>query len=327
MANRIPDEVEDVIVELRKELTNRGVDAGPATIQFHLPGRLPSGAVVPAESGIWRALKRRGFIVDDPSKAPKNTSRSFAAERANECWQIDDTNWQLADETPVKIIDVLDDCTRVCAAARVVATCTGAEAFNAIAEGAAEWGWPERVLSDNARAFRQKLANALRELGIAMGHSRPYHPQTCGKVERFHQTLKLFLAAQPPAKTIAELQAQVDEFVDYYNNTRPHRSLGRRTPAAVWNETPKSGPADHPLCAGTTVTTNIVSRNGQINPRKGLSISLGAAHIAKHATTVITANNAHVFIDGVLVRALTINPTRRSQPLYDRPGRPPQPTA
>lgn len=48
-------------------------------------------------------------------------------------------------------------------------------------------------------------------------HSRPYHPQTCGKVERFHQTLKKFLAKQPPACSIAELQSQIDSFIAYYN--------------------------------------------------------------------------------------------------------------
>ena len=74
-------------------------------------------------------------------------------------------------------------------------------------------------------------------------HSRPYHPQTCGKVERFHQTLKRFLAKQEPAATIDELQAQVDRFADYYNTVRPHRAIGRRTPAEAFAARPKATPS------------------------------------------------------------------------------------
>ncbi len=60
-------------------------------------------------------------------------------------------------------------------------------------------------------------------------HSRPYHPQTCGKVERFHQTLKKWLARQPWAATIGRLQAQLDTFTIYHNTVGPHRALDRST--------------------------------------------------------------------------------------------------
>ena len=74
-------------------------------------------------------------------------------------------------------------------------------------------------------------------------HSRPYHPQTCGKVERFHQTLKRFIARQEPASTIAELQAHLDRFRDYYNGVRPHRAIGRSTPAEAFSARPVAGPS------------------------------------------------------------------------------------
>lgn len=67
----------------------------------------------------------------------------------------------------------------------------------------------------------------LERLGIVFKHSTPYHPQTCGKVERFHQTLKRFLAKQTPARSLAELQFQLDTFREYSNKRRPHRALGR----------------------------------------------------------------------------------------------------
>jgi transposase InsO family protein len=323
VANRTCPDIEDAVVALRKELMDLGVDAGPATLAFHLPARLTPGVSLPSEATIWRVLSRRGLVVADRSKAPHKTVRSFAAARANECWQIDDTGWLLADGSEVKIINVVDDCTRVCVASVAVAGCTGATALTAMASGAAEWGWPERFLSDNAPALCQVLAGALAQLGIAAGHSRPYHPQTCGKVERFHHTLKLFLAAQPAAGSLAELQAHLDRFRAYYNHQRPHRALGRAIPATVWATTPRSGPASQPLTAPTTVSVNTV-HGGTINPSQRLKISLGATHNGQHATTIITGTAAHVFINGHCIRQLTIDPTRRNQPLHNRPGRPPR---
>lgn len=321
VANRTGLEIENLIVGLRKDLVGLGVDAGAATIAYHLSKLLPPAAVMPSEATIWRILTRRGFIVADSSKRPKHSQRSFAAERANECWQIDDTEWLLADGTGVKIIDVIDDCTRVCIAAVVVPSCTGEAALDAMTTGAATWGWPERFLSDNAKAFRLMLGPALAEMGIAAGHSRPYHPQTCGKVERFHQTQKRFLANQPQATTIAELQAQVDWFRDYYNHHRPHRSLGRAIPGEVWVNTPKSGPADHPITGPPEISQSKV-HSGTVQHGRRFVISVGAAYNGCRATTVLTGTNAHVFIEGRLIRKLTIDRTRRHQPLYNQPGRP-----
>jgi transposase InsO family protein len=194
VANKTPAEVEEAIVRTRKELVDAGWDAGPATIAFHLRD-LPG---VPHEATIWRILKARGLVIDDPSKAPKAARRSFTAERANDCWQLDDTGWQLADGTEVEILNVLDDHSRLAVASQALPVCTGAATFAVLAAIAAVIGWPARFLSDNATPFRHVLADALGRLGVAAGHSRPYHPQTCGKVERFHQTLKRWLCAQPP---------------------------------------------------------------------------------------------------------------------------------
>jgi transposase InsO family protein len=321
VANRTPAAMEDEIVAMRKELTELGLDAGPATIGFHLRRRLDE-TVVPSDSGIWRVLSRHGLITPDPSKAPKHAGRSFEAERANECWQIDDTGWELADGTEAKIINVVDDRSRVAVSSLAVLACTTAGAFAAFSTGAAQWGWPARFLSDNAKAFRHGLAEMLRHLGIAAGHSRPYHPQTCGKVERFHQTLKRYLAAQDPPETLQDLQAQLDTFGDLYNHHRPHRSLDRQFPAVIWQQAPKSGPTSQPLGAPTTVHHLTVRANGTAAIGRRYTISLGAAHQGRNVTAVITGLNAHVFGDGKLLRALTLNPNRRMQPLYDRPGRP-----
>src|SRR5439155_19748895 len=111
-------------------------------------------------------------------------------------------------------------------------------------------GLPSSLLSDNAAVFtgyprhgKVLLEAELERLGIVFKNSRPYHPQTCGKVERLHQTLKRFLAKQPPPRTRAELQAQLDGFRDYYNHIRPHRALGGRTPLQAYEARLKAKPA------------------------------------------------------------------------------------
>ena len=321
--NRTSDEVEEAIVRERKRLEAAGLDAGPATIAFHLPAVLEEGVAVPSEATIWRVLSRRGFIVPQPHKAPKHSWRSFSAERANECWQIDDTEWPLADGTAVKIINIVDDCTRVLVSSRAEYQCTAGAAFRTFVDGAQVWGWPERFLSDNAKAFRFGLAQAVATVGVAAGHSRPYHPQTCGKVERFHQTLKKWLAVQPRPATLEELQEQLDRFRDLYNHTRPHRSLERGIPAQVHATTPKSGPANQPLTQPTDIRHLKVRSNGVISIGSRYDISLGAAYIAEIVTVIITGLSCHVFHQGHLIRQLTLNPNHRNQPLYNRPGRPP----
>lgn len=322
VANKTPAAVEDAVVAMRKELVDAGLDAGAATIAFHL--RDLRG--LPSESTIWRLLKARGFVVDDPAKAPRKALRRFTAERANECWQLDDTAWDLADGTGVKVFNVVDDHSRLLVASVAMPTCTGERALAAVAAAAELVGWPERILSDNAKAFRDVLATALGALGVAARHSRPHHPQTNGKVERFHQTLKKRLAALDPAHDLAALQAQLDEFQLLYNHHRPHRGIGRRTPADTWTHAPKSGPADRPIGQPpppTRIHTCTV-QGGTISAGMNLIISLGAAHNGAQALTVVTGTRAHVFIDAKLVRALDIDPTRRVQPLHPRPGRPPR---
>lgn len=79
--------------------------------------------------------------------------------------------------------------------------------------------------------------------GILQKNDRPGHPQTQGKIERFHQTLKRFLAAKPRPLTIAELQQLLTKFRDWYNTARPHRSLGSRTPEEAYLALPKASPA------------------------------------------------------------------------------------
>lgn len=321
VANRTPEWVEDLIVDLRKELDNAGLDAGAATIWSHLGDRLGADVALPSEATIWRVLTRRGFITPQPHKAPKHAHRRFQADWANECWQLDDIDWELTDGALVKVITLVDDCTRLCPGLKAALSANGEAAFEAMSAAATRWGWPQRFLSDNAKAYKHTLAAAVGALGVDHRHGRSYHPQTQGKVERFHQTLQKWLRAQPLPAPLDQLQTQLDTFVDIYNNQRPHRAIGRRTPAAVYAHTPKTGPADKPI--GThTHTHKVTVSNGACYINKRYTITVGAAHNGHQATVIITGLSCHIFIAGRLIRQLQLDPTRRNQPLYHRPGRP-----
>ncbi len=323
VANKTSAQVEDAIVAKRKELLDASLECGPATIAWHLRN-LPG---VPSESTIWRILKARGFIEADPSKAPKSAGCRFEMTRANESWQLDDTAWNLADGTEVRILNIIDDHSRLLTNSVAMVTCTGEGSLQAFVEAGENHGLPERFQSDNAKSFRDVLAPALAELGIASAHSRAQHPQTNGKVERFHQTLKKHLRGLEPADTIEQLQNQLDHFAHIYNHQRPHRAKGRRTPAAAWADAPKSGPADRPLTA-TTHTARSTVKAGTAKATNGTNtyrVTIGATHNHTEATTIVTGTTCHVFIAGKLIRKLTIDPTRDRQPLHPRPGRPTQP--
>lgn len=306
--SRTSPAVEDTIVAVRKELLEEGLDAGPATIRFHL-GNLEG---VPSESTIWRILVARGQVSAQPAKAPKSR-RSFTAARANEVWALDDTDWALADGTGVKVLDIIDDHSRFAIASRAMPACDGPNVLATMADAAREHGWPERFWSDNARVFTQTLANAVEPLGVIASHTRPFSPNSNGKVERFHQTVKRWLDARPRADSLDELQQQLDTFRQIYNTRRPHRALGRQHPADAWNAAAKTGPADRPITTPTIVTDTIVSDSRAFSGP--YAITIGARHNGQRALTIITGTRCHIFVNGKLARALTLDPTRRSQPI------------
>jgi transposase InsO family protein len=218
-------EVDELIIRLRKTLTTKGVDAGAETIAAHLQGE--GVDPLPAVSTIWRILSRRGFVVSQPQKRPRSSWRRFCADQPNERWQADITHWRLADGSEVEILNILDDHPRVCIASAARRVSTGVQVWASFAAAFDRWGIPAEVLTDNAAVFTGKqrgLGRVALEVqlglgGVRISHSRPYHPQTCGKVERFHQTMKKWLTAQSRATGLAMLQRQLDRFTGHYNTT------------------------------------------------------------------------------------------------------------
>jgi transposase InsO family protein len=327
---RITDEVEDAIVALRKQLVEAGHDAGAETIAFHL--RQQSGSA-PSVATIWRVLSRRGFVVPQPHKRPRSSWRRFAAELPNECWQADVTHWQLVDdlgiEHDVEILDILDDHSRLLTGAKARTVFKAGDIVADLHTAMARYGRPERLLTDNGAVFTGHfrgrgwvaLERELVALGIAQSHAKPYHPQTCGKVERLHQTLKNWLAHQPAATTIADPQAQLDTFADYYNHRRPHRGVGRRTPATAWAARPRAIPARQGIQISEhfRVRKDRIDRDGKLTLRHASRlhhIGIGRHWAGARVLMLIRDRNIRIITEdtGQLVRHLVLDPSRDYQP-------------
>jgi transposase InsO family protein len=314
---KISDRVEDLIVSLRKALSEGGLDAGPATIQWHLGrgGTRP----VPSQATIWRALVRRGFVVPEPRKRPRSSLRRFEAAAPNQLWQADATKWTIATGV-VEILTFLDDHSRLVTGCRAMPSATTERTWEAFTAAVATWGLPVGHLSDNGLNFSGRLRGFevdfeinLRAAGVRPITSRPYHPQTCGKIERFHQTLKRWLVRQPLAEDLTDLQQHLDRFIEIYNHHRPHRGIGRVTPIERWTATPNAINLGHALPAAQRATRVTIDRQGLARVRPWV-IHVGVDHTGRTAHVMVDHTHAAVFIDGRLVRHLELDHSRPYQP-------------
>jgi transposase InsO family protein len=291
---RTPDAVRSRIVEVRIELTAHGLDAGPMTIAWHL-GR--EGLPVPSTSTIRRVLHAAGLVVAEPRKRPRSSWIRFEAAAPNECWQSDFTHWRLADDSEVEIIDWLDDHSRYLLGLTACARVAGDDVVATFVAAGEEHGWPAATLTDNAAVYTSRFTGGrngfeylLAYLGVRQKNGAPGHPQTQGKVERFHQTLKRWLGRRPPARTLAELQAQLDAFRLEYNTSRPHRALGRITPAEAYVAIAKAHPAGRGAPGHFRLRYDSSDKKGAITLRRAgrlHHLKIGAAHARRRVLAIV----------------------------------------
>jgi transposase InsO family protein len=340
-----PDTVE-LVLQLRKDLAGQGLDAGADTIVWHL---LHRHQVRVSRATVHRILTRAGAVAPAPAKRPKSSYIRFAADLPNGCWQADFTHYRLARHDgragqlgpDTEILTWLDDHSRFALHVSAHQRVTGPIVRDTFGEAIAQHGIPASTLTDNGMVFTTRLAggrggrNALEHelarLGVVQKNSRPNHPTTCGKVERFQQTMKKWLRAQPdqPA-TLAQLQALLDVFVTEYNTRRPHRSLPHRaTPAVAYQALPKAVPS-HDARQGDShdrVRHDRIDTTGVVTLRLAgrlHHIGIGRTHARTHV--ILLVHDLHVRVvhaaTGELLRELLLDPTRDYQPT----GRPPGPT-
>jgi transposase InsO family protein len=280
-----------------------------------------AGCLAPAVSTIHVVLVRNHLVAPQP---PRRDPARLRFERAhpNDLWQIDATRILLADEHPVWVMDLLDDHARYLLAAVVAEQPTGEAAWRCFESAMRRYGVPRQLLSDNGSCFTGRLwgtevdfERRIKALGVHPITSRPYHPQTLGKLERFHRTLKEWLATRPPAEHPGELQSLLDRFRRHYNLERPHQGIGDQTPAERYQPGVPTPPGQDPDPPSYPPHAQVrtVTATGCIGYR-GYLIGLGVRWAGARVMVTDLDRVTHVYLGDTLIRSLVIDPNRYYQP-------------
>jgi transposase InsO family protein len=326
---RTGEAMTELIVIARKELEREGWDNGALSIHARL--RRDGIDKVPSARTIHRVLQRAGLVEPEPRKRPRSSYRRFVFPATDDCWQIDAFEHTLADPAAsvVVVFEILDDHSRYMVESLAWPAENTEGAWTAMLRGIARYAAPRMVLADNGLAFtgRRRMRSQvlfeknLARLGIKLINSSPYHPQTNGKNERAHRTARRWLAAQPPAATIEELQALLERYRPAYNR-RPHQGIDHHNPLqrrlAGTRPTPPA-PAES-IAHTQVIETRASSRDGYLALQKTI-IPLGVEYAGLPLTAFVTGDHVLVFYREQLVRELTIDRTRKRQPpARPRPG-------
>lgn len=231
-------------------------------------------ADVPSISTITAILTRHGRI--DPVEAVKHRAyQRFEAVAPNALWQLDFKGYRpLSTGTgSCHPLSVLDDHSRWVVGLVACGNQQTATVQQALIGLFREVGLPQRILTDNGPPWGSRHPNSLTRLevwllrlGITIGHGRPWHPQTQGKVERFHRTLSTELGLTWPAADLVTCQARFDAWRSVYNHERPHEALGMAVPASRYRPSPRPYPEQlNAFEYGPGAITRIVQANGWLH--------------------------------------------------------------
>ena len=325
-ANQIPVDLEVRICEMRKDHPRWGA----RRIRTELTR---AGLDAPAISTTHQVLIRNGLVAVEPPRRTRADKR-FERDIANDLWQIDATRVVLVDDTETWVVDLIDDHSRYLLAAIAGPRATGDLAWDAFETAASRYGLPRQVLSDNGLIFTGRLhgvevmfEKSLADLGVEMVNSAPYHPQTLGKLERFHRTLKEWLQDEGPVFDLDHLQELLDGFRHHYNRRRPHQGIGDATPAERYGTEPTE-PNVIQLPTPDEMTepaypqhafVRKVGATGNIGFR-GKLIQVGIRFAGGRVRVIEIERLVHIYHGDTLIRILTINPDRYYQP---KPGKEP----
>lgn len=283
----ISDQAKQDAVDVRAALERSGLDHGPISV-FDKMTTL--GLQPPSIAALSRIFREKGVARLEPKKKPRAAYRRFVYPAPNACWQLDATQYVLAQGRSCVIFQLQDDHSRLAVASLVATGETSEAALTVVKNGIAARGVPQRLLTDNGmalnpsrRGWHGQLVTYVTGLGVQPITGRPGRPTTQGKNERFHQTLFRWLDKQPIAATIAELQHQVDQFDHIYNTQRPHQGLpGRLTPQQAWDATPVTDPPrPHP-----TPTEITIPEPATATPRPATTAAAATAPTAGHILKV-----------------------------------------
>jgi transposase InsO family protein len=309
--HQMAPEFEARIVELRRSHPGWG----PRTILNKLRRELEQP---PSRAAIYRCLVRHRLIQPKPRRRRRDDYKRWERSRSMELWQVDVLgNVKLATGIRVSVVTGIDDHSRFCVIAKVVARATAIPVCDALLEALNTYGIPEQILTDNGKVFTGRLgrlpANVLFDRiclnnGIRHILTAPYSPTTTGKIERLHKTMRKESFSDKSFETIDAMQAALDVWVADYNHEREHQSLGDAPPIRRFElARPASlevidgdAPPEEPPAPRPKTITRRVDRAGRI------SILKHRYHVGRHLTgEAVTIESAdgllHITHNGVLV--------------------------
>jgi transposase InsO family protein len=317
--HQMPAAVEARIVALR--VAHQGW--GPARIRWQL--ERDGVAPLPGRSSVYRALLRHGLVASQKRRRRRSDYRRWERGRSMELWQMDVVGRIfLADGSELSAVTGIDDHSRFCVCARLVARATARPVCDALASAMRAHGIPESILTDNGKVFTARFGRGpgpvlfdrvCVENGVRHLLTAPYSPTTTGKVERFHKTLRAEWARPSERRfaTIAEAQASLDAWVLEYNTARPHQSVGgcppvqrfalaERSLTVVEVEDRTDAPVA-PRSSGTTRPAGVarwVDQRGLISVA-GFAYRAGPTFAGEHVEVVCTGGLVEIWHHGVLV--------------------------
>ena len=323
--HQMPAGVEARVVELRRAYPGWG----PRSIRHQLVRDEVEPLV--SLSAIYRCLVRHGLITPQARKRKRSDYKRWERSRAMELWQMDIVGGvQIVDGSEAKIVSGVDDHSRFCISAHVVARATARPTCDALGLAMRRHGVPAEILTDNGKVFTGRFGpgtgevlfdRICRENGIKHILTRPRSPTTTGKVERWHKTLRVEFLNGKVFDSIADAQAQLDVWVEHYNRVRPHQSLGMATP---WDrfKLAKSERAPRPVEPAADPAGVMPPSAIRRVDRKG-TISFAAVHYK--AGVWLAGQDVNVVCDGGLVQlhhrgVLIATHARRHDPIKQHAG-------
>jgi transposase InsO family protein len=287
-----------------------------------------AGLDPPAVSTIHQALKRNQLVAAGRPRRPK-ASKRFERQLPNDLWQIDATEVALADGAKRWVLDCLDDHARYLLCALACDSPSGEAAWACFVRASSAYGLPRQLLSDNHLSFTGRLFGTtveferkLADVGVQLINAAPAHPQTLGKLERFHRTLKEWLRDEGPPLDLEQLQALLDRFRSHYNDERPHQGIGDLTPGERYRPAAPAAEAlgelapaerDQPSYPPHAIVRTVWS-TGLVG-YDGVAITLGKRWAGARVQIVPVGKLVHVYHGNELVRVLAPDRSSRYQPL------------
>jgi putative transposase len=233
--NRIPDSVRQQVVEVALERP----DQSPRQLAWHLTDT--EGYFI-SETSVYRILKSFDLITSPVFDVVKASDKfKNPTKRVNEMWQTDFTQFKVYGWGWYYLCTILDDFSRYILAWRLASTMAATDVQDTLQIAIDKTGLQHiqvehrpRLLSDNGPAFiADALKDFLKPYDIDLIHGRPFHPQTQGKIERYHRSMKSIVLLNTFFFPW-ELEQALADFVVYYNTQRYHESLDNLTPEDVY---------------------------------------------------------------------------------------------